>query len=338
MGFGTDKLLEHWAIEDFVCVLSEDTQGFVFSVDTKNAAYQDALVRFALGDAEDEQTCLKNLRSDPEFTWGTAWEEQIKAVLLWRVCRESVVARNRARLSAWCQVRGQAKIKGFIAGTYGEQHVKAALAYLKCAELALKATLLLWEYPPPKDALIALLHAAADIVALPCDRNVDHGLLHTALEAQQTFVETDAHPDRQGTQEHALAPLHAVDMVFNILASKAYGPSPPVARAWAWDVTRTLLGAERHVVFSCEVTVAGTARDQGVLPTLTLEVLEPGRGEVYFTTQETPSTRTRMMIFSRPCGRRGAGHCPWCRRRRAHSAPGMAAGACDKGESGGVNR
>lgn len=52
VGFDTDKLLEDWTTEDFICVLSEDTQGFVFSVDTKAAAYNDALVRFALGDAE----------------------------------------------------------------------------------------------------------------------------------------------------------------------------------------------------------------------------------------------------------------------------------------------
>ena len=70
-------------------------------------------------------------------------------------------------------------------------------------------------------------------------------------------------------------------MVFEILASKPYGcPFPSITRAWAWDVTRTLLRATRRVVFRCEVTVAGTSRGQGVLPTLTLEVLEPGSGEV----------------------------------------------------------
>jgi len=70
-------------------------------------------------------------------------------------------------------------------------------------------------------------------------------------------------------------------MVFNILASKASRPAPPVTRAWAWDVTRALLGAERHMVFSCEVTVAATAGGEGDLHTLTLEVLEPGSGEVF---------------------------------------------------------
>ncbi len=60
-GFDTDKLLEHWTVEDFICVLSEDTKGFVFSVDTKNAAYQDALVRFALGDAETGEVHIAGL-------------------------------------------------------------------------------------------------------------------------------------------------------------------------------------------------------------------------------------------------------------------------------------
>lgn len=228
----------------------------------------------------DEQTCLEKLHSKTEFTWRPVWEEQIKAALLWRACCEAVARRDCARLSTWRQVMDEDQTKTFMAGIFGEQHVKAANAYLQCAELALDAARLPGEYPALKDALIALLHAAADIIAIPCDRNVDHGLLHTALEAQQTFVETDAHPDRQGTQEPALAPMDTVDMVFNILASKAYGPLPPVTRAWAWDVTRTLLGADRPVIFSCEVTV-GTTGDQGFLPTLTLDVLKPGSGEVF---------------------------------------------------------
>jgi hypothetical protein len=60
-GFTTDNLFEHWAIEDFICVLSEDAQGFVFAVDTKNAAYQDMLIRFALGDAETGEEHIAGL-------------------------------------------------------------------------------------------------------------------------------------------------------------------------------------------------------------------------------------------------------------------------------------
>ena len=52
IGLDADTLLEDWTTEDFSCVLAEDRQGFVFSVDTMNATYNYALVRFALGDAE----------------------------------------------------------------------------------------------------------------------------------------------------------------------------------------------------------------------------------------------------------------------------------------------
>ena len=60
-GFATDTVFEHWVIEDFICVLSEDAQGFVFSVDTTNATYQERLIRFALGDAETGEEHLAEL-------------------------------------------------------------------------------------------------------------------------------------------------------------------------------------------------------------------------------------------------------------------------------------
>ena len=228
----------------------------------------------------DEQKCLNNLYTDSSAVRKPAWEEQTRQALLWRACHESVAAGDRVRLSKWHKAMNEAQKS--ITAAFGKQHVEAAFAYLKCAELALDAALLPATYPPPVEALLPLLHTAADIIAIPCDCNVDHGRLRTALEVHQDLVETDAPPGSQNAREHALVPRDTVDMVFEILASKPYGRlAPLITRAWAWDVTRTLLGADRPVVFRCKVTVAGTAGDQGVLPTLTLEVLEPGSGEVF---------------------------------------------------------
>jgi hypothetical protein len=227
----------------------------------------------------DEQQCLNALSVNAPKVRQEAWEEQIRQGLLWRACCESVLAGDHTRLSAWHQALNEVRTSG--AKSPNPQHVESAFAYLNCAELALAATLLPETSPPPVEALLPLLHIAADMITIPCDCDVDHGRLRTALEVHQDLVKTDAHPGRQDAQEPALAPSDAVDMVFETLASKPYGrPLPSITHAWAWDVTRTLLRATRRVVFRCEVTVAGTTRGEGVLPTLTLEVLEPGSGEV----------------------------------------------------------
>ena len=57
----TGSTLEFWTLEDCVCVLSEDLQGFILSVDTKNAAYNEALVRFSLVEAESGEEHVAGL-------------------------------------------------------------------------------------------------------------------------------------------------------------------------------------------------------------------------------------------------------------------------------------
>ena len=139
----------------------------------------------------DEQQCLNALRVNAAAVREPAWEEQISQGLLWRACRESVVAGDRTRLSAWRQALHEART--YIAKRFNPQHVESAFAYLNCAELALAATLLPETSPLPVEALLPLLHTAADMIAIPCDHDVDHGRLRTALEVHQGLVKTDAH-------------------------------------------------------------------------------------------------------------------------------------------------
>jgi hypothetical protein len=127
----------------------------------------------------DEQQCLDDLRTDSPLTRRPAWEEQIRQGILWRACCEAVVAGDRTRLFAWRRALHEARTT--IARAFNPQHVKAVFAYLNCAKLALAATRLPETSPPPVEALLPLLHTTADIVAIPCDCDVDHGRLRYRL-------------------------------------------------------------------------------------------------------------------------------------------------------------
>ena len=67
MHFQSSSLFQHWVHEDMTCVLSEEDQAFVFSVDTTDPQWESGLVAFALEDAdtgEDYGTGLVALYPD----------------------------------------------------------------------------------------------------------------------------------------------------------------------------------------------------------------------------------------------------------------------------------
>ena len=233
----------------------------------------------------DEQRCLQGLKVAAGDMIEKAWEEQRRQALLWHACREAVAAGDRVRLAAWHRALDEARTVITRTPAFGKQHDDAALAYLACAALSLDALQLPGPSTPGVEVLIPLLHAAAKIVKIPCDCDVDHGQLYTALETQQSVGTTAVPPGSQGVPDSARRALYAVDMVFNILAGKTSLPAPPVTRAWAWDVTRAFLGTKRSVISACQVTVAGID-DKGVLAALLLEVLEPGSGEVFHAPED----------------------------------------------------
>jgi hypothetical protein len=49
--FQADTLYQHWVDDEVTCILSEDEESFVFSVDTTDERYHEVLLRFALSDA-----------------------------------------------------------------------------------------------------------------------------------------------------------------------------------------------------------------------------------------------------------------------------------------------
>lgn len=235
----------------------------------------------------DEREYLAHLETGESEAIEHAWQGQIKHALLWHACCEAVATGDRARLAAWRQALDSAQRVIGRHPEFGTQHVKAARASLACADLALAAAAAPGGTPASIEALIALLHQAAELLALPCDCDRDHGALRHAVAARGLH----GPPIGSGTQDTvaaALEPVQAVDLVFALVAGKPLRPAYPypISCGWAWDVTRSLLQQPREVVWQCALTVAGTAGTQGFLPTLTLEVLSPGCGDVFHSPQD----------------------------------------------------
>lgn len=68
MRFQADTLYQHWVSDELTCILAEDAEGFVFSVDTTDDQYADVVLRFALADAamdEERVSGLLAMHPDP---------------------------------------------------------------------------------------------------------------------------------------------------------------------------------------------------------------------------------------------------------------------------------